>query len=265
MPDFLQYDFLQRAFLAGIIISLLAPLLGTFIVARKTSLLSETFAHTSLAGVGMGLLFSFDPIYGAVGIALIAAIGIEKITDKSKLSHDAIHAIFLSGGLALAVLLTHLQSSATISFETYLFGSLLTVTWTEVLLLSATLITVASTIYISFWQLTLISFNESLAKAKGIKTNRYKYILSILTALVVSLSLKIVGGLLIGALIVVPVLTASQFAKSFRTTLILSTFFSLIFVISGLLLSYFLDVPSGSSIVLLSIFCFLLSTFKKKN
>ena len=259
MLEILQYEFMQRAFIAGLLISVLTPMLGSCIVARKASLLSDTFAHTALAGVGLGLLFNFSPILGAAGVAAIASLGIERIIEKSKLSNDAIQAIFLSGGLALAVLLTHLQDSSTIGFKAYLFGSLLTVTWTEVLLLLGALVGVSLILYKSYWPLLLISVNEPLAKAKGINTNFYKTLLSLLTALIVSLSLKIVGALLIGALIVLPVLTAAQFAKSFKQTLILSVFCSAIFVSSGLVLSYFLDVPSGSSIVLLSILCFIVS------
>ncbi|MFT7184372.1 MAG: zinc transport system permease protein [Oceanicoccus sp.] len=263
MLEIFQYEFMQRAFIAGLLISILTPMLGAFIVARKASLLSDTFAHTALAGVGLGLLLDFNPILGAAGVAVIASLGIERIIEKSKLSNDAIQAIFLSGGLALAVLLTHLQDSATIGFKAYLFGSILTVTWVEVWLLLGALVGMSLVIYKSYWPLLLISVNEPLAKAKGIKTNFYKTLLSLLTALIVSLSLKIVGALLIGALIVLPVLTAAQFAKSFKQTLIGSVISSIVFVFTGLILSYFLDVPSGSAIVLFSIACFILSLLMK--
>jgi len=259
MLEIFQYEFMQRAFIAGLLISILTPMLGSFIVARKASLLSDTFAHTALAGVGLGLLLDFNPILGALAVALVASLGIERIIEKSRLSNDAVQAIFLSGGLALAVLLTHLQDSATIGFKSYLFGSLLTVTWSEVLFLLITLLGMMAVIYKSYWPLLLISVNEPLAKSKGIKTNFYKTLLSVLTAVVVALSLKIVGALLVGALIVIPVLTASQFAKSFKQTLILSIVSGFIFVQAGLILSYFLDVPSGSSIVLLSILGFVIA------
>lgn len=259
MLEIFQYEFMQRAFLAGLLISILTPILGSFIVARKASMLSDTFAHTALAGVGLGLLLNFNPILGALGVLVFAALGIERIIEKSRLSTDAIQAIFLSGGLALAVLLTHLQDSATIGFKAYLFGSLLTVKWDEVALLFLALVVVSIIIYRSYWALLLISVNEALAKAKGLKTNLYKTLLSLLTAVIVALSLKIVGALLVGALIVVPVLTAAQFTKSFKQTLVFSVICSVVFVFIGLLASYYLDVPSGSSIVLLSIICFILS------
>lgn len=265
MLEIFQYEFMQRAFLAGFLISILTPLLGSFIVARKASMLSDTFAHVALAGVGMGLLLDFSPILGAVVVAMISSLGIERIIEKSKLSQDAIQAVFLSGGLALAVLLTHLQDSASIGFKSYLFGSLLTVTWSEVLILLAALIGIGIIIYKSYWSLLLISVSEPLAKAKGININFYKTLLSLLTAFIVALSLKIVGALLIGALIVLPVITASQISKSFQATLIRSIAISVVFVFTGLSLSYFLDVPSGSAIVLFSIFGFLVASLKLKH
>jgi len=259
MLDILQYDFMQRAMIAGVLISLLAPILGTFVVAGKSSLLSDTFGHTSLAGIGLGLLLSFEPVYGAIGFSILSAFAIEILIRKIKISNDAIHAVFLSGSLALAVLLTHLQTSSSIGFENYLFGSLLTVSLTDIYLLVAALIIVCTCIYFFYWQLILTMFNEKLGQAKGINTKIYKMLLSILLAVTVALSLKTIGGLLIGALIVLPVITARQFTTSFSSTLFTSVIFSFLFVFSGLIISTLLDVPSGAAIVIIGIICFLCS------
>ncbi len=245
--------------MAGFLISLLAPILGTFVVAGKSSLLSDTFGHSALAGIGCGLLFSFDPVYGAIGASIIAALGIELLIQKTKVSNDAIQAIFLSGSLALAVLLTHLQSSASIGFENYLFGSLLTVSITDIYLLLIALLIVSISIYLLYWKFILVMFNEQLAKAKGLNTRAYKIYLSVLLAITVALSLKTIGGLLIGALIVIPVLTARQFSRSFKSTLFVSIFMSFLFVFAGLIASTIIDVPSGAAIVLIGIVCFLFS------
>ena len=198
-----------------------------------------------------------------MGVGLISAFGIEKIIEKSRLSNDAIQAIFLSGGLALAVLLTHFQDSAAIGFKAYLFGSLLTVSWLEVALLTGSLLAVSAIIYHSYWALLLITVNEPLAKVKGINVSRYKTLLSLLTAFVVSLSLKVVGGLLIGALIVLPVLTAAQWVKSFRGVIQASIMVSIFVVFAGLVTSYYIDVPSGSAIVLFGIALFLVALISK--
>lgn len=259
MIDILQYDFMQRALVAGLLISLLAPILGTFVVAGKSSLLSDTFGHTSLAGIGFGLLLSFEPVYGAIGFSILSAFGIEILIRKSRMSNDAIHAVFLSGSLALAVLLTHLQNSASIGFENYLFGSLLTVSRTDIYLLIIALIVVCTCIYVFYWKLILTMFNEQLGKAKGLNVRRYKILLSVLLAFTVALSLKTIGGLLIGALIVLPVITARQFTRSFTSTLYVSVAFSVLFVFSGLIVSTIIDVPSGAVIVLIGIMCFACS------
>lgn len=259
MLDILQYEFMQRAIIAGLLISLLAPILGTFVVAGKSSLLSDTFGHTSLAGIGLGLLLSFEPVYGALGFSILSAFFIEMLIRKMKISNDAIHAVFLSGSLALAVLLTHLQSSASIGFENYLFGSLLTVSMTDIYLLVIALIVVCTCIYFFYWQLVLTMFNVQLGQAKGINTKMYKMLLSVLLAVTVALSLKTIGGLLIGALIVLPVITARQFTHSFSSTLFVSVIFSFFFVFSGLIVSTLIDVPSGAAIVLIGIASFACS------
>ncbi len=259
MPDFLAYAFFRRALMAGAMIAVLAPLMGSFIVARKASLLTDAFAHTVLAGVGLGFLMGFDPLWGALGAAVLAGIGMERLIEKSRLSHDAIQAVFLSGGLAFAVLLTHFQKSATVSFESYLFGSLLTVRPGELWLLLGTLVTIATAVGLLYWKWLALAFNEDLAQASGMNARLLKTLMSLMTAVTVALSLKVVGGLLVGALIVIPVLTARQFAASFRGAFFTAIGFSLASVLGGLILSYYFDLPSGSAIVLLSIALFGLS------
>ncbi len=265
MFDFFQYDFMVRAILGGLMISILAPMLGVFMVARKESLLSDTFAHVALTGVGLGLLFGFNPILGAIGVALVSGLGIEFTLNKSRLSRDAIQSLFLSGGLALAILLAHLNTSARTNFDTYLFGSLLTVQALELWLLLGTLILMSLFTYLFYWQWVTLSLSESLAQASSLNARRLNRMLLMLSALVVALSLKIVGGLLIGALIVIPVLTATQYSKSFKQTLTLSILISVIAMFVGLMFSYYVDVPTGSTIVLVNILFFLIGLLFKKR
>lgn len=262
MLDFFEYSFVTRALLAGLLIALATPTLGVFLVARRSSLLTDTLSHTALAGVGLGLVAGIHPLLGALLVSVVAAGGIEKIITQGKLSTEAVHALFLSGGLALAVLLMSFTTSS-ISFETYLFGSIATVSENDLWLLLGTTLLIIGTVSIFWWQLLSLSLHEDLARVSGIQVRWIKAAVAGLAALTVSLSLKIVGGLLIGALIVVPVLSAMQMSTSFRSTLIIAIAFAEGAVLLGLLLSYTWNVPSGAAIVLLSITGFLLALLQR--
>lgn len=262
MLDFFEYGFMVRALLAGILIAASAPLLGTFLVARRSSMLTDTLSHTALAGVGVGMAAGVSPLLGAILVSIVAASGIEKIVERGKLGTEAVHALFLSGGLALAVTLISISSSP-LSFETYLFGSITTVTRQDIWLLAALSGSIFFGVTLYWWPLVTLAFNEELAEASGLQVNGFKMGLGILAALTVSLSLKIVGGLLIGALMVIPVLAALQMANSFRSTVVLAVGFAEVSVISGLFFSYYANIPSGSAIVLISIAAFFISLLLK--
>lgn len=256
MMHFLDYSFMVRALLAGTLLGLVAPALGTLVVARRSSLIADTLAHAALAGVGIGVILGISPTWGAVVVAIIAAVGIELLMSQNRFNTDAIMALFLSGGLALAVALISLQGTP-INFENYLFGSLITVTNEEIgiLMLSGSVVL----LFIAFfwWPLVSLSFSEDLTATRGFNIRFLKWTVAILTGLMVSQSLKIVGGLLIGALMVIPVLTAIPLCRSFRSTLRVSVLFALIAIWSGLLISYFYSIPSGSAIVLSSVVVFI--------
>jgi zinc transport system permease protein len=262
MFDFFEYSFMTRALLAGMLIAAAAPLLGTFLVARRSSMLTDTLSHTALAGVGVGVVAGISPTLGAVLVSILAATGIEKIVTRGRLSTEAVHALFLSGGLAVAVTLISF-SNTPVSFETYLFGSITTVSPQDIWLLGVlTTVTFASVAFF-WWPLVTLAFNEELAEASGLRVNLLKTGLGILAALIVSFSLKIVGGLLIGALMVIPVLSALQMANSFRSTVVLAILFAEGSVLLGLFLSYIGNTPSGSAIVLVAIIAFFLSLLLK--
>ncbi len=262
MLDFFDYSFMTRALLAGMLIAVSAPVLGAFLVARRSSLLTDTLSHTALAGVGLATLLGFSPILGALLVSILASNSIEKIITKGKLGTEAVHALFLSGGLALAVILMSFSSSP-VSFESYLFGSIATVSSTDLWLLAGTTLLIATTVSLFWWPLVSLALNEELAEASGVKVASVKVGLAALAALTVSLSLKIVGGLLIGALMVVPVLSAMQLCRNFRSTVFVGIAFAEGAVLLGLFLSYTFNIPSGPAIVLLSVAGFLMALLQK--
>lgn len=264
MPEILQFAFMDRAFVAGIIIGVIAPLAGTFLVIRRYSLIADSLAHVSLAGIALGLFTGFSPVATALGTALIAGLGIDRLRAGKQVTGDAGLAMLLSGGLALAVVLIGLAHGFNAGLLSYLFGSITTVQasdlWT-IVLLGIGVIGLTSVFY---KELLYTSFDEEAARISGLPTRWMNRLLVAMTVVTVVLSIPIVGALLIGALMVIPVVTATQIARSFRQSLWLAMGFSLLAVVSGLVLAYYLDLAAGGTIVLCSLVLFGLAMAWRK-
>ncbi len=255
-----------RAFQAGIAIGTVAPLIGMFLVVRRYSLMADTLAHVSLAGVAIGLLFAVNPIFSAIALSVAAAVGIEGLRNSKRVFSDSVLALFLSGSLAIAVVILSLAKGFNANLFSYLFGSISTVSPADVWITVALAVLVFLSVLLLYKELFFVSFDEEVAKASGLPVKRLNLMMIILAAVAVALSIRIVGVLLIGALMVIPVIAAMQYGRSFRTTLFISVSFSLISVIVGLFSSYYLDIASGGAIVLVALFIFLISiVFTKKT
>ena len=256
MLEIFTYSFMVRAFIAGIVIGCIAPLIGTFLVARRFSLIADTLGHISLAGIAIGLLLNINPIITALIASMLVAILVDRIRHNKYISGETALAMLLSGGLALAIVLIGLARGFNVDLFSYLFGSITTVTDTDLLFIIPLGILVVITVAVFYKQFLSIAFDEEGAQVSGVKVNFLNILLMVLTAVAVSLSIRIIGSLLIGALLVIPVTTASQVARSFKQSLILSIFFSLISVIAGLFASFYLNLPAGGAIVLISLIIF---------
>lgn len=266
MLDIFQYDFMVRAFEAGIAVSIVAPLIGMFLVVRRYSLMADTLAHVSLAGVAIGLLLAVNPIFSAIALSLVAAIGIESLRHSRRVFGESILALFLSGSLAIAVIILSLSKGFNASLFSYLFGSIATVSTPDLWITAGLALAVFFMTVFLYKELFFISLDEELAQANGLPVKRLNIALVMLAAVAIALSIRIVGVLLIGALMVIPVISAMQYGQGFRTTLILSAFFSLIAVIAGLFISFYLDLASGGAIVLVALALFGVSLLiTKKN
>jgi zinc transport system permease protein len=259
MLQIFHYDFMVRAFIAGVIVSIIAPMIGVFLVARRYSLLADTLAHVSLVGVAAAVIFGINPIIGALAVSGITAIGIEKLRATRQLFGESILALFLSGSLAIALLLLGVSHGLNLNIVTYLFGSITTVTLNDVYLISGLGALVLMMTLVLFKKFFLVSYDEDFAKASGVHAAGLNIVLLVLAAITVSLSMRMVGTLLVGALMVIPVLTAVPFGKSFTKTAMLSIACSLFAVIVGLVASFYLNVPSGGTIVIVALLSFLIS------
>lgn len=248
-----------RAFEAGIAIGIVAPLIGMFLVVRRYSLMADTLAHVSFAGVAVGLLLKINPIFSAIGLSVIAGFGIEYLRNSRRIFGESVLAIFLSGSLAIAVIILSLAKGFNANLFSYLFGSISTVTTTDLVVI----ITLATIVFLDvvflYKELFFTSFDTELAEASGLPVRMINLTMITLAAVAVAISIRIVGVLLIGALMVIPVISAMQYGRGFRFTLILSVIFSLVSVILGLFASYYYNLASGGAIVVVAIVIFLLS------
>ncbi len=250
MIEMLSYPFMQRAFVAGLMIAVLASLSGSFIVLRRYSLLSETLAHVSLVGVSVGLLVGLSPLWMAVATSLAAAWLIEYLRSSRGLYSDSILAIFLSGSLALAIVIISLSGSFNASLFSYLFGSILSVSNDDLITMGIFGSLSMALLILFFKELYFIAFDEEVARTSGLRVTLLNFMLVSIIAVIIALSIRIVGTLLIGALMVIPPVAAIRFGMGFFKTTLLSIVIALISVVIGLSVSFFFSLPSGAAIVL---------------
>lgn len=259
MIEIFQYDFMINAFLAGIIIAILASISGSFIVLRRYSMLTETLAHVALVGVAIGMVTEQNPIWVAVLVSVISAWVIEYLRSYYGLYSDSILAIFLSGSLALAVVIVSVAGSFNTSLFSYLFGSILSVT-NEDLLTMSIFGTLSMAILLGlFKEFYFIAFDEEVAQVSGLKVKLLNFLLVTIIAVIIALSIRVVGTLLIGALMVIPTISALRYKLGFLKTIFLSLMFSVSAVLIGMIFSYNFSLPSGATIVLIILLIFIVS------
>jgi zinc transport system permease protein len=254
---------MQRAFIAGILIGVVAPLIGTFLVAKRYSLIADSLAHVSLAGVAAGVLLGINPILGALVVACGSAYVMERLRAGKRVTAEVALAMFLSSGLAVAVVLIGLNNRANIDLMSFLFGSITTVSVQDLWIIGVLAAVIVGVVAVWYKQLAYTSFDEEQAQASGLRVRLLNQVLMLLAALTVVVSLRIVGGLLIGALTVIPVAAASQIARSFKQTIGYAVAIGLIAVIIGLFASFYLNLAAGGTIVLTTLALFFVAISAK--
>ena len=250
--EIFEFAFMQRAFLAGLVIAVVCPSIGLFLVLRQYALLGEGLGHIAFGGVSVGFLVGIDPVLGAFGITGIGAIAIERLRRQGKLGGDTAIGVLIALGLAVGVVASSLAGAFNARLLGFLFGSIILVAPRDLYLIAAVGAVVMLVITLFGKELFYICFDEEAALANGLPVKFFTMLLTIMTALTVVASLRIVGVLLVFALIILPVATAMQIARSFRQARLLSVLFGLIAVISGLFAAFYLDLPAGGAIVLVA-------------
>jgi zinc transport system permease protein len=255
----LDYDFMQRALLAALLTGLAAPAVGTYLVQRRLALMGDGIGHVALTGVAVGLLTGWAPVWTAVVVATAGAVTIEVVRSRGKASADVALAMLFYGGIAGGVLLTGLAGSTAATLNTYLFGSITTVSTADLWVIG---ILAAVVLVLSVGlqpQLFAICQDEEYAKATGLPVRLYTILIAVMAAVTVAVAMRTVGLLLVSALMVVPVATSQQFTRGFKATFTLALVLGVVPSLAGVVFAFYVDVAPGASIVVIALLGFALA------
>lgn len=262
MPEILQYSFMHRAFIVGILLAVIVPCIGIIVVLKRLSMIGDALSHTSLAGVAIGLILGINPILGAIIACIIAALGIEAIRKNIPKFSEMSIAIIMSAGIGLAGILSgYVKSSA--NFNSFLFGSIVAINDFEMyLVMGISCIIILSFVFL-YKELFYIALDERGARLAGVPVKAVNFVFTLLTAITVSIAARTVGALIVSSLMVVPVACGMQLGKSYKQTVIYSVLFAVLFTIAGLTVSYYAGLKPGATIVLTGVTCLILILLTK--
>ena len=267
-----KFEFLQNAFMAGILIGVIAPLLGVFIVVRRQALIADALSHITLAGIAASLLlgkyFTFwqgvNPVYMGMGFSAAGSLFIEQLRKVYKHFEELAIPITLSGGIGLGVVFLSLADGFNSDLFNYLFGSVIAISRSDLMAVAIISVIVVIVVTILYKELFFLSFDEEQAIVSGVRAKWIHFIFILLVAFVIAVSMQIVGVLLVSALMTLPVAASIRIARGFKQTITYSIIFGEMAVLGGLVLAYYLDIAPGGTIVLLSAFILLFVLLVKR-
>lgn len=263
--DFLKYEFIQRAYVAGSFIAVLCAVLGLLLVLRKLSLIGDGLSHVGFGAIALGLFFGVYPPVVAIPVVVGASALILKLTERAKIYGDAAIGIVSSVGIAAGVILASLSRGFNVDLFSYLFGNILAISIGEVYLsVGLSILALAVTVFF-YHDLFSSTFDEQYARISGVRTERINLMLTSLTAMTVVLAIRVVGIMLVSALLILPAVTALQTARGFRTAMITAAAVSVFSVLAGVTLSFYADLPAGATIIAVNFLLFLVFFFFKKS
>ena len=247
----LSYTFMQKALVAGIAVGIICSFMGTFLVLRRYSLFGDGIAHVAFGGISVGLFLGVFPLWTAFIVSIFGGLGLQKLRQSTKISGDSAVAVVLVSGLAVGVILVSSSGGFSVDLFSFLFGSILLISNEDTIMILAISAGIIATLTLLQKQFLHLTFNEEQAKLGGLRTTLLNYAFVVLASITVVTSMRLVGILLISALIVVPNITAMMFGKGFKKTVFISMSIAVISVVSGILVSYFFNIaPSGTIVVI---------------
>lgn len=259
MLDILSYDFMQRAVMAVVAISIFAPILGIFLILRRQSLMSDTLSHVSLAGVALGVVIGISPTITTIIVVVLAAILLEYLRVVYKHYMEISTAILMSLGLALSlIIMSKSHSSSSMSLEQYLFGSIITISMEQVVALFAiaAIILILTVLFIR--PMYILTFDEDTAFVDGLPVRLMSVLFNIVTGVAIALTIPAAGALLVSTIMVLPASIAMRLGKNFKTVILLGIVIGFSGMLSGIFLSYFFETPASATITMIFISIFLL-------
>lgn len=264
MLDILAYPFMQRAFIVGALIGIVLQCIGLPMVVKRLSMIGDSLSHASLAGVTIGLSIGINPLLSAIIACVIAGMSIEVVRTHLKAYQEVSTVIVLALSVGLAGIFSSFVTSGN-AISSYLFGSIITIDDAEFAIILVTSLVVLVVYRFIFKRLFMVIFNPISAKLLGINVKAMNMIVTVLSAVAIALSAKAIGSLIVSSLLVVPVMVAMQFAKTYKQTLLLAMGLSVGFIYTGLTISYYFNLKSGSVIVVVAVVALLMTMIMKKK
>lgn len=261
----LSFPFIQRALMAGCIIGITTAFLGVFVTLRNMSFYSDAISHSALAGIAIGLLFSFDPFIGAVLVCILLGLGTAYMKSKTQVSIDTLIGVLFAAGISLGIaLLSQLQGFQGDVFS-FLFGDILSTTWADIEIALALSILLILFLLLSSKRLLLTTFSPDFSYIRGLSYKKMDYAFFIATALTIAISIKVIGIVLITGMLIIPAAVAKNIAYSFKQVVYLSIVTSLVATVSGILLSFYINIPSGPAIILIGTGMFIAASLIRRH
>jgi zinc transport system permease protein len=258
--SFLQFEFMQRALVAAILVGCAAPAIGTFLVQRRLALMGDGIGHVALTGVALGFLLGTAPVLTAVVVSIAGAVAIELIRERGRTTGDVALALLFYGGIAGGVMLIGLAGGSSATLVSYLFGSLSSVRPSDLVVISGLSIGVLGVVVVFGRELFAVCSDEEVARVSGLPVRFLNILVAVTAAVTVTVAMRVVGLLLVSALMVVPVAAAQQLSASFRATLLGACAIGVLASIGGLILAFYANVAPGASTVVLALGAFLAAT-----
>ena len=256
--EMLSYPFLVRALVGGILVSLCASLLGVSLVLKRYSMIGDGLSHVSFGALSIALAVGWSPLKVSIPVVVLAAFFLLRITENGKLKSDAAIAIISASALAIGIVVTSLTTGMTTDVSSYMFGSILAMTASDVRMAAVLSVVVLGLFVFCYNKIFAVTFDENFAKATGVQVSLYNVLIAVLTAVTIVLGMRMMGAMLISSLIIFPALTSMRVFKSFSGVVLSSGVLSVVCFCIGMVASYVFSTPAGASVVLVNLAMFLI-------
>ena len=251
-----SYPFMQRALAAGVLVSLCAALLGVSLVLKRYSMIGDGLSHVSFGALSIAVAFNWAPLAVSIPVVAAAAVLLLRITGNGKIKSDAAIAMISAGSLAIGIIVTSLTTGMTTDVSSYMFGSILAMSREDMYLSVVLSVIVLGMFVICYNKVFAVTFDESFAKATGVRVSAYNLLIAVLTAITIVLGMRMMGAMLISSLVIFPALTSMRIFKSFFGVVVSSGVVSVVCFFIGLVLSYVYSIPAGASVVVVNLVMF---------